>query len=128
MHRLNTVYRVRSSKLTWAPSAQLYTANGSPYHPHYVSFSVVYRLYTRTLLVSLNRRHLFVTPCFNDSCSFLLEERLPPRGLLFEIRTRVRRIRRAVSSNRAMRRLSSNLNASLAYRNHVRIITVPTVF
>ncbi len=49
-----------SSKFNWA---QLYTAYDRLRPPHSVSFSLN-RSYTRALLVSPNRRHLFVTPCW----------------------------------------------------------------
>jgi hypothetical protein len=52
-------YGVRSSKFIWAPCVQLYslaeTPVTSPLPPHLGS-------YTRALLVSQDRRHLFVTP------------------------------------------------------------------
>jgi hypothetical protein len=40
-----------------------------PAPPHSVSFFLIYRSYTRALLVSPSRRHLFVTP----SCSYRKE-------------------------------------------------------
>jgi hypothetical protein len=52
-------YGVRSPKFIWAPCAQLYTLveipQLSPLPPHLDS-------YTRSLLVSQDKRHLFVTP------------------------------------------------------------------
>ncbi len=46
----------RSSKLNWAPCAQLYTANERSHPPHSVSFSLIYPSYNRAQLVSPNRQ------------------------------------------------------------------------
>jgi hypothetical protein len=54
-------YGVRSPKFIWAPCVQLYFLAETPRSPHLGS-------YTRALSVSLDRRHLFVTPL--ASCLF----------------------------------------------------------
>jgi hypothetical protein len=66
-HRLNM--EVDLQKLIWAPCAQLYsfaeTPQLPPIPPHWDS-------YTRALLVSQDRRHLFVTPWTSRSDSSMI--------------------------------------------------------
>jgi hypothetical protein len=62
-------YGIRSSKFIWAQCAQLSCTHwlrprNAPPHPHLGS-------YTRALLVSQDRRHLFVTPWFSPFREFL---------------------------------------------------------
>ncbi len=58
-------YRVRSPEFIWTPCVQLYSMAEAwqPTHPHMGS-------YTRALLVSQDRRHLFKTPA-ESGCSVI---------------------------------------------------------
>jgi hypothetical protein len=57
-----TVARYGSPKFIWAPCAQLYSLAETPQQaPPSPALELMYS--TRALMVSQDRRHLFVTPC-----------------------------------------------------------------
>jgi hypothetical protein len=60
LHKPRVKYGVRSPKFIWAPCAQLYSLAETPQPPLPPHLGP----YTRALLVSQDRRHLFVTPWY----------------------------------------------------------------
>jgi hypothetical protein len=54
-------YGVRSTKLIWAPCVQLYSLAETPQQPPAHPIPLHFGTYSRVLLVSQERRHLFVT-------------------------------------------------------------------